>query len=163
MDDPQYAEELDSFIDTQREGGVEAILVPGVEAATTQDVLDVCAKFPGYLYPALGLHPENVREDSRTQSWHQYLSLKWVQAWSQILSGHTDEWNRTENLEINSCAYDQLVFNKAGKNIKWEKDSLFSKWYWESWTAAFKLVKLEHILTPHRKINSKWLKDLSIR
>ena len=67
MDDPQYAEELDSFIDTQREGGVEAILVPGVEAATTQDVLDVCAKFPGYLYPALGLHPENVREDWKEQ------------------------------------------------------------------------------------------------
>ena len=69
MDDPQYAEELDAFIEAQRAGGVKAILVPGVEASTTQDVLDVCAKYPGYLYPALGLHPENVKED-----WQQQLA-----------------------------------------------------------------------------------------
>ena len=67
IDDPQYAEELDAFLQAQRADGVEAILVPGVEAATTQDVLSVCAKYPGYLYPALGLHPENVKEDWREQ------------------------------------------------------------------------------------------------
>ena len=67
IDDPQYADELDAFLAAQRADGVEAILVPGVEAATTQDVLDVCAKYPGYLYPALGLHPENVKEDWREQ------------------------------------------------------------------------------------------------
>ena len=67
IDDPQYAEELDAFLLSQREDGVEAILVPGVEAATTQDVLNVCAKYPGYLFPALGLHPENVKEDWREQ------------------------------------------------------------------------------------------------
>ena len=67
IDDPQYAEELDAFLEAQRADGVEAILVPGVEAATTQDVLEVCAKYPGYLYPALGLHPENVKEDWREQ------------------------------------------------------------------------------------------------
>ena len=67
IDDPQYAEDLNAFLAAQREGGVEAILVPGVEAATTQDVLDVCANYPEYLYPALGLHPENVKEDWREQ------------------------------------------------------------------------------------------------
>jgi TatD DNase family protein len=67
IDDPQYAEDLDAFLVSQREGGVQAILVPGVEAATTQDVLEVCAKYPGYLFPALGLHPENVKEDWREQ------------------------------------------------------------------------------------------------
>lgn len=67
IDDPQYAEELDAFLADQRESGVEAILVPGVDKSSTKDVLEVCDKYPDYLFPALGLHPENVKEDWQEQ------------------------------------------------------------------------------------------------
>ena len=57
----------------------------------------------------------------------------------------------------------QLIFDKRGRNIQLEKDSLFSKWFWVRWRASSKSMKLENTLSPYTKINSKLLQDLNIR
>ena len=43
-------------------------------------------------------------------------------AWYWHQNRHIDQWNRTESPSL----YDQLIFDKEGRSIKWSKNSLFN-------------------------------------
>ena len=63
--------------------------------------------------------------------------------------------------ETNPCTHGQVTYYKGGKNTQWR--SLFKKWCWENCIVTYERMKLEHSLTTHTELNSKWIKDLNIR
>lgn len=67
IDDEQYQDDLDAFIRSQQAQGVEHIIVPGVDANNIEAVWNVCRRYPDFLSPAIGLHPENIRDDWQNQ------------------------------------------------------------------------------------------------
>ena len=81
IDEEAFDADREEVIARQQQSGVEAMIVPGVNAASINTVLDVCHAHPDYCYPALGLHPEDVKAD-----WQEQLAIV-----EQAIRAHKDE------------------------------------------------------------------------
>lgn len=81
IDEEAFDADREEVIARQKESGVQAMIVPGVNVASIQTVLDVCHRHPQFCFPALGLHPEDVKE-----TWESDLAV--IEA---AIRAHRDE------------------------------------------------------------------------
>ena len=65
LDGEEFAEDRDEVVARGQEAGVGKVFIPAIDLKSCQTVMDTCRRYPGYCYPMLGLHPEEVRADWR--------------------------------------------------------------------------------------------------
>ena len=62
-----YTEEFDAdrpaVVDRARQAGAEALLLPNIDEASIGPMLSLCAGYPGFAYPMMGLHPTELPAD----------------------------------------------------------------------------------------------------
>ena len=61
----EFGEDRAEVMRRAREAGITRIVMPNIDAASIAPMLQVCAEYPNFCYPTLGLHPTEVKEDYR--------------------------------------------------------------------------------------------------
>ena len=70
VDEPAYEQDREEFLQRQKDGGIEAIVIPGVNRHSIDGILDICCRWRGFCYPVFGLHPQDVADD-----WQEQLAV----------------------------------------------------------------------------------------
>ncbi len=65
LDGNEFDADRDEVVARAREAGISRVFIPAIDLPSVETVLNVCHRYPGYAYPMLGLHPEEVRADWR--------------------------------------------------------------------------------------------------
>ena len=67
LDAEEFDEDRAEAFARAKEAGVGKVFLPAIDVKTTHAVLALSKQYPGYAYPMLGLHPEEVKADWKEQ------------------------------------------------------------------------------------------------
>ena len=67
LDAEEFDEDRAEVFARAKEAGIEKVFLPAIDVKTTHAVLELSRQYPGYAYPMIGLHPEEVKADWKEQ------------------------------------------------------------------------------------------------
>ena len=67
LDGEEFDADREKVMTRAREAGVGKVFLPAIDLHSSQRILTLCQQYPDFLYPMIGLHPEEVRADWRDQ------------------------------------------------------------------------------------------------
>jgi len=67
LDGEEFDSDREAVMARAREAGVGKVFLPAIDLKTSERILALCQQYTDYLFPMVGLHPEEVRSDWRDQ------------------------------------------------------------------------------------------------
>ena len=67
LDGEEFDPDRQEVMQRAREAGCKAVFLPAIDLTSSRRIVTLCRLHPDFLYPMLGLHPEEVRADWREQ------------------------------------------------------------------------------------------------
>ena len=67
LDGEEFDPDRQEVMQRAREAGCKAVFLPAIDLTSSRRIVTLCRQHPDFLYPMLGLHPEEVRADWREQ------------------------------------------------------------------------------------------------
>lgn len=109
LDCEEFDEDRSEVILRAKEAGVGMVFLPAIDVKTSEAVLKLSHEYPGYAYPMVGLHPEEVKADWKEQ-------LKKIEA---ILDEHLTAVDGLNGIKYKS---DYIAIGEIGLDFYWSRE-----------------------------------------
>lgn len=109
LDGEEFDEDRSEVILRAKEAGVGMVFLPAIDVKTSEAVLKLSHEYPGYAYPMVGLHPEEVKADWKEQ-------LKKIEA---ILDEHLTAVDGLDGIKYKS---DYIAIGEIGLDFYWSRE-----------------------------------------
>ena len=109
LDGEEFDEDRSEVIMRAKDAGVGMVFLPAIDVKTSEAVLKLSHEYPGYAYPMVGLHPEEVKADWEEQ-------LKKIEA---ILDAHLTAVDGLNGIKYKS---DYIAIGEIGLDFYWSRE-----------------------------------------
>ncbi|MBQ9666716.1 MAG: TatD family hydrolase [Bacteroidaceae bacterium] len=112
LDGEEFAEDLEDVLQRAQDAGVEKIFVPGICLKDTPHLLEVCNAHPGYLYPMIGLHPENIMDEDYHHALDELEKI--------LVQGLESPHPQADTPPLPSSASPIIAIGEVGLDLYWD-------------------------------------------
>lgn len=109
LDGEEFDQDRAEVMLRAREAGCKAIFLPAIDLPSSQRILALSQQYPDFLYPMIGLHPEEVRAD-----WREQLT--------EIRRCVGMEVRRYEGTEVRGCENRLVAIGEVGLDFYWSRE-----------------------------------------
>ena len=131
IDGEEFKDDLDEVVARAKEAGAIQLLCPGINYDSIATMKAVCERFPDFIRPMIGLHPEDVKEDYKEvlEKMHDILISDSSHSSDNILSpsgslptGEGGGKSDVDNIGVCARGHLWLAIGEVGLDYYWSRE-----------------------------------------